>query len=183
MTLEQVVLVDEDGAAIGTADKLAVHSAETPLHLAFSCHVYSPAGEVLVTRRAMGKLTWPGVWTNSFCGHPRPGETFEAAVLRYAGHELGTGARDLECVLPDFRYRAVDASGVVENEVCPVFVATCTGEADGLDPNPDEVAEWRWVTPDELGSAVAGAPWALSPWLLEQVAEIEAVDGWTTLRP
>ncbi len=43
MTLpEEVVLLDEDGRPIGSADKLGVHSATTPLHLAFSCHVYSP---------------------------------------------------------------------------------------------------------------------------------------------
>ena len=97
---EQVVLVDDAGSPIGTADKAAVHTADTPLHLAFSCHVYSPAGEVLVTRRALGKQTWPGVWTNSFCGHPAPGESPEAAIARRARHELGITLSDLKVVLP-----------------------------------------------------------------------------------
>jgi hypothetical protein len=61
-TTEQVVLLDETAAAIGTAPKHAVHDANTPLHLAFSCYVVDGEGHVLLTRRAAGKLMWPGVW-------------------------------------------------------------------------------------------------------------------------
>ena len=81
-------------------------------------------------------------------------------------------------MLPDFRYRAVDASGVVENEVCPVHVATCADDPDDLVPHPDEVAEWRWVSAAELDAAVAAAPWALSPWLLEQHAQLRSLPDW-----
>lgn len=169
-THEQVVLVSDAGEPIGTADKATVHTADTPLHLAFSCHVYNPDGRVLVTRRALDKRTWPGVWTNAFCGHPAPGESMTAAIERRGLAELGIGVEQLAVVLPDFRYRAVDASGIVENEVCPVYRALT---ADAVAANPAEVAEWRWVDPDALRTAVAAAPWAFSPWLgwqLEQLA-------------
>ena len=169
---EQVVLVDEAGAPIGTADKVAVHSAETPLHLAFSCHVYNPAGEVLVTRRALGKLTWPGVWTNSFCGHPAPGESQEDAIARRGLFELGITVSDVTVVLPDFRYRAVDASGIVENEVCPVYRAVTT---DAVTPNPDEVSEFAWVSPESLHAAATAAPYAFSPWLGWQLEQLAAL--------
>lgn len=164
---EQVVLLTDDGTPCGVADKATVHDANTPLHLAFSCHVVGPDGRVLVTRRALTKLTWPGVWTNAFCGHPAPGEPIEDAIRRRAIRELGLELGAIAPTLPAFRYRAVDASGVVENEICPVFRATCGG-----DPNParDEVAEWAWIAPDELRSAVAAAPFAFSPWLVEQLA-------------
>jgi isopentenyl-diphosphate delta-isomerase len=169
---ELVVLVDEAGAAIGTAAKSTVHTHDTPLHRAFSCHVFSADGRVLLTRRALGKLTWPGVWTNSFCGHPGPDETMDAAIHRRATRELGLTLGVLEPVLPDFRYRAVDASGLVENEVCPVFRATVS-----VDPVPalDEVAEWAWIHPKDLREAVEAAPFAFSPWLVLQLAE------WTEL--
>jgi isopentenyl-diphosphate delta-isomerase len=169
-THEQVVLVSDAGEPIGTANKASVHTADTPLHLAFSCHVYGPDGRVLVTRRALGKLTWPGVWTNSFCGHPAPGESMDDAIVRRAQRELGIGVGGMRVVLPDFRYRAVDASGIVENEVCPVYRAETT---DAVAANPDEVAEWEWVEPAALRAAVEAAPWAFSPWLgwqLEQLA-------------
>ncbi|MES2093276.1 MAG: isopentenyl-diphosphate Delta-isomerase [Actinomycetota bacterium] len=168
---ELVVLLDDSGSAIGSADKLSVHGSTTPLHLAFSCHVYDEAGRVLVTRRALSKLTWPGVWTNSFCGHPSPGEPLESAIARRASFELGIAVTHLEVVLPDFRYRATDASGIVENEVCPVYRAVTT---DVVEPNPAEVSEFVWLDPQALRQAVAAAPFAFSPWLGWQLEQLEA---------
>lgn len=166
---EQVVLIDDDGTPVGTADKATVHGADTPLHLAFSCHVRDASGRLLVTRRALSKRTWPGVWTNSFCGHPAPGEDLPAAVARRAFDELGITVSELRLVLPEFRYRAVDASGVVENELCPVFTAVTL---DPVQPDPNEVAEYRWIDADDLERAVSAAPWAFSPWLNLQLAEL-----------
>lgn len=172
-TIEEVVLVADDGTPVGVAAKATVHSTGTPLHLAFSCHVFDGEGRILVTRRALGKLTWPGVWTNSFCGHPAPGETLESAVVRRAGDELGISLENLTIALPDFRYRAVDASGVVENEICPVFTATTTAI---VDPAPAEVMEWQWVEPRTLISAVEATPWAFSPWLTLQLPLLYATN-------
>ncbi|GAA3730608.1 isopentenyl-diphosphate Delta-isomerase [Leifsonia bigeumensis] len=168
---ELVVLVDEDGMPTGSVEKFAVHTTDTPLHLAFSCHVYNTEGQVLVTRRALGKLTWPGVWTNSFCGHPAPGESMDDALARRAALELGIAIASIEPLLPDFRYRAVDASGIVENEICPVFRAVTT---DAVAGNPDEVAEWAWADPATVTNAVVAAPYAFSPWLVMQTAQLTA---------
>ncbi|MGO2774552.1 MAG: isopentenyl-diphosphate Delta-isomerase [Brachybacterium tyrofermentans] len=166
---DHVILLDEDCAPLGLAPRATVHSATTPLHLAFSCHVVREDGQVLVTRRALTKRTWPGVWTNSFCGHPRQGESFAAAVARHAAHELGLEVRGVRAALPDFRYRAVDASGVVENEICPVFIADAVGEPT---PNPAEVMDLRWVAPGEIAALVDLAPWTLSPWMVSQVPDL-----------
>ncbi|NQX11605.1 isopentenyl-diphosphate Delta-isomerase [Microbacteriaceae bacterium VKM Ac-2855] len=166
--IEQVVLLDEDGSAIGTAPKATVHDTATRLHLAFSCHVFAPDGALLVTRRALSKKTWPGVWTNSFCGHPAPGERIEDAVVRRAERELGATLVSLEVALPQFRYRAVDASGVVENEICPVYTATLASR-EALDPRPDEVMDYEWVDAAQTLAAVKATPWAFSPWLVLQL--------------
>ena len=165
-TDDEVVLVDDDGTPRGTAPRATVHTAETPLHQAFSLYLFDREGQVLVTRRALGKATWPGVWTNACCGHPRPGEELEHAVRRRLHEELGVTVERLEMALPDFRYRAVDASGVVEHELCPVLVGQVRGE---LRPDPAEVAEHAWLPWRDLVAAVATAPRVWSPWSALQV--------------
>lgn len=167
LELDHVVLLDDAGRPCGTASRESVHSAGTPLHLAFSCYLLDRSGRVLMTRRSLTKRSWPGVWTNSFCGHPRPGEALADAARRHARTELGVHLRHLEVVLPDFRYRAVDAHGIVENELCPVLIAATD---DDVRPDPTEVAEHAWVAPVELGRLASAAPWAISPWAAEQIA-------------
>jgi isopentenyl-diphosphate delta-isomerase len=170
---EQVVLLDEDGNAVGTAAKAEVHGLDTPLHLAFSCYVFDTEGRLLVTQRALDKPTFGGVWTNTACGHPGPGEPVGEAVRRRVGQELGLELGELTLVLPRFRYRAVVESGphagTVENEMCPVFVATAAG-----DPTPDraEVEAWEWVPWAEFRDDVLAGRRDVSQWCREQVAAL-----------
>lgn len=170
-TRERVVLLDDQGRACGAARKDEVHHEDTPLHMAFSCHVMDDRGLVLITRRALSKATWPGTWTNAFCGHPEPFEPVADAVLRRARHELGLELDGLRLALPDFRYRAVDASGIVENEICPVYVARA---ASATQLNPGEAMDAQWVEPADLADALAATPWAFSPWLVLQAKEMSA---------
>ena len=158
--VEQVVLLDPDGAPVGSMDKARVHGAETPLHLAFSCYGFDAAGRLLVTRRAADKRAFPLVWTGTCCGHPAPGEDLDAAVHRRLRDELGVEARDLTLLLPDFSYRASDGA-VEENELCPVYVCRLEGDPE---PAPDEVAEWVWWDWDEFLTAARAADSILSPW-------------------
>jgi isopentenyl-diphosphate delta-isomerase len=165
---EQVVLLDEDGTPIGVADKATVHGASTPRHLAFSCYGFDRAGRLLVTRRSRQKLTFPGVLTNTCCGHPAPGEDVEDAVRRRLADELGLVPVDLRLVLPDFSYRA-SAGGVEENELCPVYVCTLAGEPR---PRPDEVESAEWWSWEAF--LAAGAEGALSPWAGLQAPLLDA---------
>lgn len=167
---ESVVLLDESGRAIGNADKAGVHHGDTPLHLAFSCYLLDADGAVLVTRRALHKRTFPGVWTNSCCGHPGPGESLADAVRRRVAQELGTEVVDLRLVLPRFRYRA-EQDGVVENEMCPVFVGTATGHPT---PDPDEVADARWEPWTTFRAGVLDGTREVSVWCREQVRQLPA---------
>lgn len=176
--VERVVLLDEDGTEIGTELKSVVHHDHTPLHQAFSVHLMAADGRVLVTRRALTKRTWPGVWTNSLCGHPAPGESTADAIRRRARQELNMDPAWLgepEPLLPEFRYRAVDASGVVENEICPVFTVRLQVEPEQLpDPDPTEVAELRWLPGEDLVAAVQAAPFMVSPWLALHIQDDRA---------
>ncbi len=169
-TAERVVLLDDAWRRIGTAPKSTVHHAATPLHLAFSCYAFDADGRLLVTRRALGKATWPGVWTNTCCGHPGPDEDVADAARRRLAEELGLVAGSLSVVLEDFAYQAVMPNGVRENEFCPVLVATV--DADPR-PDPAEVADWRWVEWADFAGVARTAPWAISPWSALQVAELD----------
>jgi len=176
-TDDLVVLLDGSRRPVGTAPRASVHTRDTPLHLAFSCYAFDPAGRLLATRRALAKRTWPGVWTNSCCGHPRPGEDPAEAVRRRLGEELGLTALTLDVVLPDFAYEATMPDGIRENEVCPVYRATV--DADPV-PDPGEVDDWRWVDWPDFAAAVTRAPWLVSPWAALQVPLLADGLPWTT---
>ncbi|PID98612.1 MAG: hypothetical protein CSA83_00330 [Actinomycetales bacterium] len=169
---DHVVLLDNDGNPIGTAPRLEVHTTETPLHLAFSTYLFNSQGELLLTRRALSKRTWPGVWTNSCCGHPKKGEDISRAARRRIKEELGLNVGPLTEVLPDFRYTATDASGIVENEICPVFAGFVTDEIP--EPDPNEVMDVLWVPWADLVSSIEAVPALYSPWAVLQVAEMGA---------
>ncbi|QMV84907.1 isopentenyl-diphosphate Delta-isomerase [Corynebacterium hindlerae] len=172
---ELVVLTDAAGNPRGTAPKATVHTTDTPLHLAFSCYVTREDGALLITRRSLHKLTWPGIWTNSMCGHPGPGESFDSAIHRRASVELGLPAgslSDITCILPSFEYRATDSSGVVEWEICPVHHAVLAAGVD-VAPSAAEVDSHVWVRPADLINAVTSAPFAFSPWMVEQLSHAE----------
>lgn len=173
---DEVVLLDEQGQPVGAADRRSVHTRQTPLHLAFSTYLFDPEGRVLITRRALHKATWPGVWTNSCCGHPLPGEDIETAARRRVSEELGLEVTELLPAVPDFRYRAVDASGIVENEFCPVFIGHVSSSR--VTPDPDEVAEHAWVRWEDLVAAITATPAVYSPWSVLQVPRVAlALEG------
>lgn len=177
-SVDHVVLLNPERVPIGSAPRAYVHTRDTPLHLAFSLYVFNEAGEVLLTRRALTKTTWPGVWTNTCCGHPRPGEEMPAAIARRLDYELGMQITGLECVLDDFGYRATDASGLVENEFCPVYRARVRIDPESSHPNdpplanPDEVLDWEWWKWNDVTEAARLTPFVFSPWSVSQMAQL-----------
>jgi isopentenyl-diphosphate delta-isomerase type 1 len=171
-SIDDVVLLDARGRPFGTRPKPAVHHRHTPLHLGFSCYLVDRDSRVLVTQRALTKQTFPGVWTNACCGHPRPGETLRAAVARRLSDELGVRPRRMALALPDFVYRARTTDGRTEHELCPVVVAEID-EAVGPVPDPAEVADLAWLDWAALLARAIERPSTLSPW---SVVQIRALD-------
>ena len=123
---DEVVLLDESGNPIGRAPKSAAH---WPRHRAPRVLVPRRESDRRGARHPPGDLEadLAGVWTNSFCGHPKPAEPLLRAVRRRADYELGLELESVELALPLFQYRATDANRVVENELCPVYVAVASG--------------------------------------------------------
>ncbi len=180
---ELVVLVDENNNPIGMADKDTVHTTDTPLHRAFSLFLFNSKNQLLLTKRASTKKTFPGVWTNTVCGHLAPDETPVDAAKRRLNHELGimpapaSGARSgnheirgLREVSP-YRYRFVDKNGIVENEICPILVAYFDGDPK---PNADEVDEWKWMNWEEFLGEIKTNQDLYSPWCKEEALVLKA---------
>jgi len=166
---EHVVLLDSRGAAVGTAPKAKVHHQDTPLHLAFSCYLIDGDGRVLLTQRSLHKPTWPGVWTNSCCGHPASDEPIVEAVRRRLREELGVCGGEIDLILPQFRYRAVMGNGVVENEMCPVFRSCASSD---VTLNTQEVADASWEPWQEITTSIVADTARTSPWFRAQVAAL-----------
>lgn len=167
MRQEHIIILDEQDRPSGTLEKYAGHTLNTPLHLAFSCWLFNTQGQLLVTRRSLAKKAWPGVWTNSVCGHPQEGESTEDAIIRRCRFELGVEISRLTPVYSAFRYRATDPNGIVENEVCPVYAARMVSE---LSVNNDEVMEYQWSALENILEGIDVTPWAFSPWMVMQAS-------------
>lgn len=171
---EYIVLLDDELNEIGTAPKLASHHLHTPLHKAFSCYIFDENGRFLVTERAKSKKVWPGVWTNSVCGHPGPGESYEDAIARRAADELGMTVQDITVLLPNYRYTTPPYNGVVENEFCPVFAARLVRSSQ---TNPEEVESSRWQTWEDYVTDIKTNPAKYSYWAKDQLKQLLHITG------
>ena len=172
MSEELIVLLDSKGQTIGSAPKLESHHSNTPLHQGFSCYLFNKSGEFLLTQRALTKKVWPGVWTNSVCGHPAPKEPIADAVRRRAKYELGIDRIDnLKVLIEDYRYKTPPFKGIVENEICPVYIGTIDKE---FNINKDEVEDFKWVTWTKLLKDIAADPQSYSYWFKDQLKLLPA---------
>ena len=174
MLNEEVILLDENNITIGTLDKSQVHTSTTPLHLAFSTYIFNQNNELLLTRRSLHKIAWPGIWTNSACGHPLPGESFKDAIARRVKYELNMKVRRITLLSDSFSYQAIDATGIMENEYCPVFAV----ESDAsISPETKEVMDYRWVSLDTVKEVIRLMPYLFSPWMVLQLNQSDIING------
>ncbi len=155
-------LVDEDGNTIGTAEKLSAHQAPGRLHRAFSVFLFDDRGRLLLQQRALSKYHSPGVWSNTCCGHPYPDEPPFVAAARRTGEELGAAPLLLR-EAGRVRYNHPDpASGLVEQEYNHLFAGLIGTD---LRPDPEEIADTAFVTPDELDKLRAER--TFSAWFMD----------------
>ncbi len=171
---EHVILVDRDDREIGIEEKLKAHR-EGRLHRAFSVLLFNSRGEMLLQQRAMGKYHSAGLWSNTCCSHPRPGEPVEAAAKRRLQEEMGI-ACPLEKAF-DFIYRAEFANGLIEHELDHVFI----GRYDGaVRPAPEEVMAYRWERIETLRSDLQSTPENFTVWfglVMEKLLQFFVKEG------
>jgi len=158
--VEELILVDEEGREIGSAEKLEAHRNGGRRHLAFSILLFDRKGQTLLQRRSQRKYHFGGLWTNACCGHPRPGEVLAEAARRRLHEEIGVSTE--LCEVFCFTYRATDpSSGLSEYEVDHVFVGQLDDEPR---PDPEEIDDLRWIDGAELERDVAAHPERYTPW-------------------
>jgi isopentenyl-diphosphate delta-isomerase len=154
-------LVDDQGRTTGTAEKLSAHQPPGRLHRAFSVFLFDDEGRLLLQRRALGKYHSPGVWSNTCCGHPYPGESPFAAAARRTYEELGVSPALLrEAGTVTYHHPDPD-SGLVEREYNHLFVGLVR---DAARPDPEEIGDVAFLTPDELAARHAEGPF--SAWFM-----------------
>ena len=165
---ELVILVDTNDSPIGQMEKLEAHQ-KGELHRAFSIFIFNTKGELLLQQRALDKYHSGGLWTNTCCSHPRPGEDNLAAANRRLKEEMGMKANLTPAF--SFKYRAEFESGLIEHEYDHVFF----GKSDLLPViNKEEVEQYKYINLDTLKQELLLYPDHYTPWLkicLEKVIE------------
>lgn len=162
---EQVILVDESDKPVGTIDKLAAHEKGL-LHRAFSVFIYNQSGQMLLQRRAVKKYHSGGLWTNTCCSHPRPGEDNLAAAKRRLAEEMG-----LEVKLEhrgSFIYKAEVPGFLTEHELDHIFTGV-TDQQPFL--NKEEAEDYAWCSAAEIAAAVQQHPERYTEWFKIAVRE------------
>lgn len=175
MMSEAVILVDENDNIIGPASKLDTHKNEGALHRAFSVLLFNSKGELLLQRRALDKITFPGIWANSCCSHPlycdeemdSKNGTFVAAI-RKLNQELGIDTSEIRASdfskIGRFHYKARMNSEWVEHELDHVICLYMDVE---MNLNMNEVHEIAWVSENDFTgwcSQTEAAGQVIAPW-------------------
>lgn len=166
--MARVILVDNEDREIGTEEKTAAHLGDGVLHRAFSAFVRNGRGELLIQKRAAGKMLWPGYWSNTCCSHPEPGEDVRKAGERRLQEELG-----FSCplkVIGSFRYHALFRNVGSERELCYIAAGRYDGE---VRPNPDEVEDVAWISPEELWRETEKDSDKWTPWFLLEIRKFQ----------
>ena len=150
--MEQVILVDKDDCEIGVMEKMDAHK-QSVLHRAFSVFLFNPQGKMLLQQRALTKYHSAGLWTNTCCSHPRPGETLENAVSRRLIEEMGINTKVFKAF--DFIYQAELPDNLNEYEFDHVFIGNY--DAD-VRPNHLEVANFVYQSIEEVEANLQSHP-------------------------
>lgn len=157
--MEYVVLVDENDNELGIMEKIQAHKHGGKLHRAISVFVFNSEGKLLLQRRALTKYHAPGLWANTCCSHPRPGEDALSAAKRRVKEEMG-----FECEVEEIFsviYKADVGNGLTEYEYDHVFIGHWDGEPE---PNPEEVSDWEWKDLDEIKKDIEENSEKYAPW-------------------
>ena len=169
---EKLILVDEDDNEIGNLPKDKCHDGPGRLHRAFSLFIFNRNGNVLLQQRSGQKRLWPMYWSNACCSHPRRGEEMSDAVNRRLQQELGLTS-ELEFLFK-FIYQAQYDEAGSEHELCWVYLGR---SSDDIVVNDNEIADWRYVSVQQLNHELAVEADKFTPWMKLEWRRIQDEHG------
>lgn len=163
-----VILVDEQDNPVGTMGKMEVHE-KALLHRAFSVFIFNDKREMLLQKRAASKYHSAGLWTNTCCSHPKPGETTEAAAIKRLQEEMGFSTPISKAFT--FVYKAPFDNGLTEHEYDHVFTGTFNGL---INPDPREVSDYCYQSIETVKENVQTHPDHFTEWFKIALPKVEA---------
>lgn len=155
---DRVILVNEKDEWQGTMEKMQAHK-EGALHRAFSVFVLNEKNEMLLQRRALHKYHSPGLWSNTCCSHPMPGESTMAAAHRRLQEEMGFDCRLVAAF--DFRYCSPVGNDLIENEYDHIYIGT---HSNAININTEEVSEYVYMPLAEVTEKIKLEPDTFTTW-------------------
>ncbi|MBX9976919.1 MAG: isopentenyl-diphosphate Delta-isomerase [Alphaproteobacteria bacterium] len=164
LTSFDIILVDANDQEIGVGEKLLVHEKGL-LHRAFSVCILREGKtgiELLIQQRHMEKYHSGGLWSNTCCGHPGPGQITKEAAEKRLFEEMGIQAELQE--VGTFTYKAALDNSLTEHELDHVFVGYAHDNLT-INPHPDEVMDYKWMALCELAQDIQTHPKAYTAWL------------------
>ncbi|GAA4107664.1 isopentenyl-diphosphate Delta-isomerase [Aquimarina addita] len=158
MEEEKVILVNQNDEQIGVMPKMEAHQ-KAVLHRAFSVFILNRNNELMLQQRAQHKYHSPGLWTNTCCSHQRDGETNIEAGTRRLQEEMGFTTELKDTI--SFIYKAPFDNGLTEHEFDHVLVGHYE---DAPVINVDEVADWKWMSIDNVRQDILQQPELYTAW-------------------
>jgi isopentenyl-diphosphate delta-isomerase len=159
--MSEVILVNSNDEEIGSMEKLEAHQKGI-LHRAFSVFIFNNKHKLLLQKRALDKYHSGGLWTNTCCSHPSPGEEILAAAKRRLIEEMGICA-PLE-IISSFIYKAAFENGLIEHEFDHILIGRYNDE---VEINPMEVMDYKWISITDLNKEVSRHPDEFTIWFLK----------------
>lgn len=164
--MEQVILVDDHDNELGWMEKIEAHR-KSLLHRAISVFIVTAEGKWLMQRRAINKYHSGGLWTNTCCTHPQPGETSIQAAKRRLQEEMGIKT-DLKEIF-QFKYKDMLDNELTEHELDHVFLGISNKKPT---INTTEVAEWKYISYNKLIAEISRYPESFTIWFRKIVERV-----------
>lgn len=161
--MEYLILVDNNDNPVGSEEKVKCHLPHGKLHRAFTILLFNRDGKLLITRRSMAKMLWPGDWDGTVASHPRQSETYVSSAERRLPEELGISCK-LDYLFK-FEYHVPYRDVGSENEVCGTLIGTID-DPGKIKIVEDEISAIKWVSPEEVLGEIEKDPKNFCPWML-----------------